>query len=408
MAAAVPAVLLVVACAGVEGASDAGPGASMELADRQMTAAPTSLPTGGAQPQAAAQPGAASGSHAAGSGAARTPAADGDVTHAGASGAAGVAQSAADAADMLSGAAGVGASGMSNAGAGLMPVAGEANAAASGDSGTGGAGVGGRAGSTPAGSTADMDQAAQDITVWIAGDSTVAKGNTPCPVGWGAEFQALFKPKVKVVNSAVGGRSVRTWLYEVQKEMDSSGECVLTQDGSGEPVLQARWQQMLDAMSGMQPGDYLFIQFGINDSSATCERHVGLAAFQESYGMMAEAAKTRGAQAVFVTPVSAIACSGTTARATRGSFVTATIEAAERYDVPVIDLHERSIALYNQLGLCPIPGGGDVSAATGGKVGSFFCDDHTHFDREGAVQIAQLMADALQEQHLGLAAYLEP
>jgi lysophospholipase L1-like esterase len=240
--------------------------------------------------------------------------------------------------------------------------------------------------------------------VWLAGDSTVAKGETPCPVGWGAEFQALFRSDAKVVNSAVGGRSVRTWLYNVGTTMDSSGECVLARDSSGQPTVQARWQQMLD---GMKAGDYLFIQFGINDTSATCDRHVGLAAFKESYGVMAKAATARGAHPIFVTPVSAISCNGSTARGTRGEYVTATIDAGRANGVPVIDLHARSVELYTKLGLCPIPGGGDVSGSTGGKTGEFFCDDHTHFDRTGAAQIAALVAEALREQKITLADYLK-
>jgi lysophospholipase L1-like esterase len=243
-----------------------------------------------------------------------------------------------------------------------------------------------------------------DLTIWIAGDSTVAKGNTPCPVGWGVDFGTHFSDKVKVVNSAVGGRSVRTWLYDVGTTMDATGECVLTKDASGAPVVQARWQQMLD---GMKSGDYLFIQFGINDSSGTCDRHVGLAAFKESYGLMAMAAKARGAQPIFLTPVSSISCQGSTARGTRGAFVTATQDAGRQYDVPVIDLHALSVELYTSLGLCPLPGGGDVSASTGGKVGAFFCDDHTHFDRSGAAEIGKLIVQALRDQHIGLAAYLE-
>jgi lysophospholipase L1-like esterase len=243
------------------------------------------------------------------------------------------------------------------------------------------------------------------VSVWIAGDSTVANGNTPCPVGWGADFQAHFGADVKVENSAVGGRSVRTWLYEVQTEMDASGECVLAKDASGQPKLQARWQRMLD---GMRAGDYLLIQFGINDSSPTCDRHVGLAAFKDSYGMMAEAAQQRGAQPIFITPVSALSCQGSTAQGTRGGYVTATLEAGKTWSVPVIDLHARSVALYNDLGLCPIPGGGDVSASTGGKTGAFFCEDHTHFERSGAQQIGELIAAALRDQHIPLAERLRP
>lgn len=240
-------------------------------------------------------------------------------------------------------------------------------------------------------------------TIWIAGDSTVATGSAACPHGWGGRFDVLFNDLVTVTNSAVGGRSVRTWLYNVQTSMDADGECVLTRDENGQPTIQQRWQAML---SGMKQGDYLFIQFGINDGSATCDRHVGIEAFKDTYGVMAQAAKERGTQPVFITPVSAVACNGSTARGTRGSYVDATIAAGEEYDVPVIDLHASSVELYQALGFCPIPGG-DVSASTTGPVGEFFCDDHTHFDTPGAVRIAEVVADALREQNVGLAAYLK-
>ena len=69
--------------------------------------------------------------------------------------------------------------------------------------------------------------------------------------------------------------------------------------------------------------------------------------------------------------------------------------------VPVIDLHARSVALYNTLKLCP--NNGDY---TTGAVGAFFCNDHTHFEAAGARQIAGLIATALREQGIGLATYL--
>lgn len=240
------------------------------------------------------------------------------------------------------------------------------------------------------------------ITVWIAGDSTVANGLTPCPKGWGGVFAQHFDPRVTIKNSAVGGRSVNTWLYNVQTTMDAAGECNLARGANGEPTLQPRWQEMLD---GMKAGDYLFIQFGINDSSATCDRHVGLEAFKDSYGMMALAAKERGAQPVFLTPVSSIACNGTQARGSRGGFVPATMQAGAEFGVPVIDLHQRSVDLFQARGFCPVAGG-DVSAATTGPVGDFFCDDHTHFSPTGAVEIGNLVVQALRDQSIPLAAYL--
>jgi lysophospholipase L1-like esterase len=282
---------------------------------------------------------------------------------------------------------------------GSLPAAGsEGDAAASRD-----AGNAGDAGIAPdAAGGSDASSVLPAITIWIAGDSTVANGSTPCPRGWGGVFAAHFDQRVKVQNSAVGGRSVHTWLYNVQTTMDASGECTLERDAQGRPTLQARWQSMLD---GMKAGDYLFIQFGINDTSATCDRHVGTGAFETAYGMMAMAAKQRAAHPIFLTPVSAISCSGSTARGNRGAYVTATESAGKRFDVPVIDLHALSVALYQQRKFCPVAGG-DVGASTGGPVGDFFCDDHTHFSTTGASEIAALVVQALVDQDLPLADYL--
>jgi len=268
----------------------------------------------------------------------------------------------------------------------------------------GGADRGGSGGSDAG--RAGGDGAQPHITIWLAGDSTVATGGPACPIGWGGQFAPYFDNLVTVVNSAVAGRSVRTWLYSVQSVMDATGECVLDTDTSGQPVLQAHWQAMLDPTTGMKPGDYLFIQFGINDSDSTCPRHVGIAAFESSYGMMAQAAKDRGAQPIFLTPTSSISCSGNTARDSRGAFVPATKTAGTQYGVPVIDLDALTVALYNAMSFCPIPGG-DVTASTTGPVGDFFCDDHTHFSASGAPQIAGLVAKAIRDQSFGLASYLK-
>lgn len=321
----------------------------------------------------------------------------------------------------FSGDAGSSAGGSANAGSAGQPASAGASAQA-GSAGRGGSagagGAGGTAGASHAGTAGTSGTVGAagtpgnggaggtqpNVTVWIAGDSTVANGG-PCPIGWGGQFKALFNGKVAVNNSAVGGRSVRTWLYDVQDTKDGAGECNLAKDAQGNPTLQARWTTML---SGMKSGDYLFIQFGINDGDSNCPRHVGASAFKTSYGMLAQAAKDRGAQPVFVTPVSQIACSGSTvSKGTREPYVTATKEAGKQFSVPVIDLNLASTTLYQTLGFCPIPGGSDVSASTTGAVGTFFCDDHTHFDTQGAAQIASLVAQGTRDQKLGLAAYLK-
>jgi lysophospholipase L1-like esterase len=216
-----------------------------------------------------------------------------------------------------------------------------------------------------------------------------------CPIGWGSQFAPYFTGNVTVQNSAVGGRSIQTWLYEgnVTSTMNSAGECALSST-----AYSSRWTSMLD---GFKSGDYLIIQFGINDGDTTCPRHVGTARFKELLGVMATAAKAKGVKPIFVTPVAAITCSGSTAVGNRG-FVTETKDAATANGVPVIDLHAKSVALYNSLKLCP--NNGDYTA---GAVGAFFCNDHTHFEAAGAQQIAGLIATALRDQNIPLAAYLK-
>lgn len=238
--------------------------------------------------------------------------------------------------------------------------------------------------------------AAAPFKVWLAGDSTMANGSSTCPVGWGREFDRLFNDDVTVVNNAVGGRSIQTWLYEsnVKTTKDAAGECVVSPR-----TYASRWANMLST-NGMRAGDWLIIQFGINDGDRNCPRHVGTTRYRELMATMGREAKARGVKPIYVTPVSAIRCSGSTAVATRG-FVNETTAQAQADQVPVIDLHKRSIALYNTLRLCP--NNGDYSQ---GAVGAFFCNDHTHFEPAGAARIAETVAKALREQGIGLASSL--
>jgi lysophospholipase L1-like esterase len=239
---------------------------------------------------------------------------------------------------------------------------------------------------------------AASVKVWLAGDSTMANPRSSCPVGWGSQFDPLFNDDVIVQNDAVAGRSIQTWLYEsnVKNTMDSAGECVVSPR-----TFHQRWLNMLDATNGMKAGDYLMIQFGINDGDRNCPRHVGSARYEELLTMMAKAAKDRGATPIFLTPVSAIRCNGSTAVATRG-FLTETFDAGRASGVTVIDLHKLSYGLYNTLKLCP--NDGDY---TKGPVGAFFCNDHTHFEAAGARQIAGVVAKALRDQRIPLSSYLK-
>ena len=170
-------------------------------------------------------------------------------------------------------------------------------------------------------------------------------------------------------------------------------------------TFQPAWTAMLN---GMKAGDYLFIQFGINDTDPTCPKHESTDRFKVDLGLMAQAARDRGANPVFLSSVSSIACTGSSAIPTRGRFAQAARDAAVTYNVPLIDLEALSVTLYTSLGFCPLPGADVAATYESGAIGAFFCEDHTHFEAAGATQIATLVAQAVKNQGLGLASYLVP
>jgi lysophospholipase L1-like esterase len=78
--------------------------------------------------------------------------------------------------------------------------------------------------------------------IFIAGDSTAARGAGEAQQGWAVPFADYFDPtKVNVVNRARGGRSSRTFVTE------------------------GLWDQLL---ANVKAGDIVLIQFGHNDAGA--------------------------------------------------------------------------------------------------------------------------------------------
>ena len=375
-------------------------------------------PATGGQSQASSVPQGGSASGGAVTSATSTPATGGSAGGGGAAGGAS-AKGGSVAAGSVADAGVVGGSPAGDAAAGGKTTAGGSTGAPD-DAATGGkmttdgaagstvtGGTTGAGGSPPLGGGLGSSDGKTPITVWMSGDSTM-QGDTidttacsSCPCGWGAQFSTVFNSNVKVIDRAVSGTSIKSWLYaNVSTQADASGECTLTNTNYS-----ANWNAMLDANAGMKKGDYLIIEFGINDGSDCSKgRHVGIELFKTYLTTMAKAASDRGAQAIFLTPTNAIGCTGSTAQTnTRGQYPAATIAAGASANVPVIDVTTLSAALYTSAGLCP--NSNDYTSTTS-KVGQFFCGDHTHFEKAGALQISQMVGKALKDQGIGLASYL--
>jgi lysophospholipase L1-like esterase len=82
---------------------------------------------------------------------------------------------------------------------------------------------------------------AQKTRIYLIGDSTMAnkvEANENPEHGWGQVLGSFFNDDITIVNKAVNGRSTRSFINE------------------------KRWDTIYDLLN---PGDYVFIQFGHND-----------------------------------------------------------------------------------------------------------------------------------------------
>jgi hypothetical protein len=286
--------------------------------------------------------------------------------------------------------------------------------------GTGGvAGATGRGGATPTGGaaarggdsgtggmngTAGAAGAVAPVTVWIAGDSTVmtypepnTSGNDMKSIyGWGQEIGQYLSSKVTISNQAIGGRSVAFFMWAVKTDSAGTYQCdsqgaPLFQTSNGNKVDTSQWARI---KSGMKAGDFLLIQFGTNDETHTCPRYVSLPDFQADLGVMADAARTKGATPIFVTPMGHRSFSGSTVTNTLLPYANAMKTEAGIEMVEVEDLNLRSEEYYMSVGSSYL--------AT-----NIFDGGTTHFIEAGAVKMAELIIGEIRKNNGRLAAYVK-
>ena len=200
--------------------------------------------------------------------------------------------------------------------------------------------------------------------IYLIGDSTVENGAEPFH-GWGWALGDYVTARVD--NRALGGRSSRSFRDE----------------GLFEPVRAA-----------LRPGDVLVIQFGHNDEKDDPARHTAPeSSFPQILGEYCEAALAAGALPVLCTPVCRrYFLDDGTLLYTHGEYPAAVRRLAAQTGVPLCDLQRETRTLYRRLG----PGGTAklFVRLRAGEHPDFpqGCDDHTHFNGEGARRTAALAA----------------
>lgn len=213
------------------------------------------------------------------------------------------------------------------------------------------------------------------IHIFLAGDSTMSvKQKKAWPeTGWGMPFVNFWDSSIVVDNRAMNGRSTKTFIQE------------------------GRWQSITEAL---QPGDYVFIQFGHNDESADKkERYTPPDSFQLNLQRFVQDVRDRKGKPVLLTPVSRRRFdAGGKAQETHAVYSPLVKTVAASMKVPLIDLDEQSRVLYQELGqegsrllflqLKP----GEHPNYPQGK------EDNTHFNELGARLVAQLVLASIRNQ----------
>lgn len=213
-------------------------------------------------------------------------------------------------------------------------------------------------------------------TIWIAGDSTVQTYNaSKAPQqGWGAYLGGDLPEGVTVQNRAIAGRSSKSFYDN------------------------GRLTSILDAI---QPGDYLLVQFGINDGAynkteryaPTCGSVPGTEnSFEWYMQKYIEGAKAKGATPIMVTTtINLKSMKDGKFVGCYGNYCDAMKQLAAYYQIPCIDLNSLMVDHYNQIG---------YDAAFQYHMCSTGSTDTTHFTETGAKAVAKLVADEMVKQGL--------
>jgi len=216
-------------------------------------------------------------------------------------------------------------------------------------------------------------------TIYLAGDSTMAekKADKRPETGWGEHLQDFLSEKVKVANHAKNGRSSKSFVTE------------------------GRWDSI---MALLQPGDYVFIQFGHNDEKVKREdRYSSPEDFYSNLCGFVDDVRSKEATPVLLTPVMRRRFDENGQfYDTHGEYPVMTRKAAVDKDVILIDMHILSEKLIVELGeekskeLFLIAEPGVWKNYPNGR------DDNTHFNDNGATEMARLAAFAIKESDLAI------
>ncbi|PZX49415.1 rhamnogalacturonan acetylesterase [Algoriphagus chordae] len=233
---------------------------------------------------------------------------------------------------------------------------------------------------------AAFQHAEEEITFFLVGDSTMADkpyaGSNP-EKGWGQVFPLYFKEGIRFENHAMNGRSTKSFRDE------------------------GRWDVVMDRI---KPGDYVIVEFGHNDQKINSEDRYAFAdsTYRDNLIRYVEEVREKEGKPVLATPISRRSFdeNGNLVD-THGRYSVVVREVAAEMEVPLFDLHMKTIEMIEQFGLEKSKElflhyrPGDYSHFPEGR------EDNTHLSPTGAFKVSDLAVEELRRELPELVKFLK-
>lgn len=219
----------------------------------------------------------------------------------------------------------------------------------------------------------EIEKVDDQVTVYLAGNSTVVNQEEEPWASWGQMIPRFFKPGVAIANHAESGLSLGSFI------------------GS---------RRLEKILSIMKAGDYVFVEFGHNDEKEKGPNDGPYKSYTERLKLFSKEVKAKKGNLVILTPTArrSFNASGLMVNS-HGDYPDAARKVAAEEGIPLIDLTALTTKMYESLG----PEGSKSAFVIYPEQN---LNDNTHFNPYGAYQIAKIVAQEIRNRDIGLSKFL--
>jgi len=218
------------------------------------------------------------------------------------------------------------------------------------------------------------------ITVFLAGNSTVVNQDDEPWASWGQMIPYFFKPGVAIANHAESGLTLGSFI------------------GSN------RLEKIL---SVMKKGDYLFIEFGHNDQKDKGANDGAYKSYTDNLKFFVSSCRAKGGKPIIVTSTARRSFNNEREVVeTLGDFPDAARKVAAELNVPLIDLNKETKIFYKALGEENSKKAFVHYPANSYPSQTQALADNTHFNTYGAYQISKIITQGVFDQKIALKKYI--